>query len=148
MIEGADSQQVRDIDFSSGAMYMVASGGDDGSVKWWDYRHCAAPLHEQPDVHSHWVWQVQFSPNYGDRLLLSAGTDAIVNLWDVAQRNEEESALIKTYDEHEDSIYSVAWSAADPWVFASLSFDGRAVLCTVPQDVQMSILMASSEPVE
>jgi hypothetical protein len=28
-------------------------------------------------------------------------------------------------DQHEDSVYKVAWSAADAWIYCSLSFDGR-----------------------
>jgi hypothetical protein len=33
-----------------------------------------------------------------------------------------------TYDEHEDSVYGLAWSMADPWLCASLSYDGRVVV--------------------
>lgn len=33
-----------------------------------------------------------------------------------------------TYDEHEDSVYGLAWSVADPWLVASLSYDGRVVV--------------------
>ncbi|TPX54443.1 hypothetical protein SeMB42_g00262 [Synchytrium endobioticum] len=29
--------------------------------------------------------------------------------------------VVATYDQHEDSVYSVAWSSGDPWIFASLS---------------------------
>lgn len=32
--------------------------------------------------------------------------------------------VIATYEEHEDSVYAVDWSSADPWLFASLSYDG------------------------
>lgn len=42
--------------------------------------------------------------------------------------------LIKAYDEHEHSVYSVAWGAdvGSPYVFASLSYDGRVVINQVP----------------
>lgn len=30
--------------------------------------------------HSHWVWQARFNPQH-DSLLLSASSDALVNLW-------------------------------------------------------------------
>lgn len=33
-----------------------------------------------------------------------------------------EDSLIKTFEEHEDSVYSVAWGAATTWLFASLSY--------------------------
>ena len=48
---------------------------------------------------------------------------------------------IASYDEHEDSVYAVEWSAADPWVFASLSFDGRLVINRVPRDIKYKILL-------
>lgn len=35
---------------------------------------------------------------------------------------------VHTYEEHEDSVYGLAWSAVDPWLFASLSYDGRVVI--------------------
>eukprot|EP01094_Clydonella_sp_ATCC50884_P016107 TRINITY_DN2680_c0_g1_i1.p1 TRINITY_DN2680_c0_g1~~TRINITY_DN2680_c0_g1_i1.p1 ORF type:complete len:365 (-),score=62.89 TRINITY_DN2680_c0_g1_i1:94-1188(-) len=147
-IENAHAQQVRDMDFNPCSLYLLASGGDDSAVKCWDYRKCTKPVAEHSDVHSHWVWRVEFSPSYGDCMMLTCGTDANVNLWDVSKLNNEDSdssPLIKTYDEHEDSIYSVAWSAADPWTFASLSYDGRAVICTIPQEFKMSILMSGDD---
>ena len=35
----------------------------------------------------------------------------------------------------------VAWSAADPWVFASLSYDGRVVVNRVPGQIKYKILI-------
>jgi len=98
------------------------------------------------------VWKVKFNPAYSDQLLLSSSTDGVVNLWDVAQVtgssnggaaatshsssnapassrfDSGELLPIKTYEEHEDSVYGIAWSGADPWLFASLSYDGRVVV--------------------
>lgn len=28
-------------------------------------------------------------------------------------------------DQHEESVYKVAWSPADAWIYCSLSYDGR-----------------------
>lgn len=30
-------------------------------------------------------------------------------------------------DQHEESVYKVAWSPADAWIYCSLSYDGRLV---------------------
>ena len=49
--------------------------------------------------------------------------------------------LVKQYDVHEDSVYSLAWSVADPWIFASLSFDGRVVVDHVPSVEMYKILL-------
>ena len=35
----------------------------------------------------------------------------------------------------------VAWSAADPWTFASLSYDGRIAVNHVPSAVKYKILI-------
>jgi WD40 repeat protein len=34
---------------------------------------------------------------------------------------------VRVIDQHEDSIYSVAWSPADAWMYCSLSYDGTYV---------------------
>lgn len=51
-----------------------------------------------------------------------------------------EDAVIKEFEEHEDSVYSVEWSGVDPWVFASLSYDGRLVINHVPNKEKFRIL--------
>lgn len=45
------------------------------------------------------------------------------------------------YDDHEDSVYGAVWSVADPWTFASLSYDGRLALNTVPRAEKYRILL-------
>jgi WD40 repeat protein len=52
-----------------------------------------------------------------------------------------EDGVLATYDEHEDSVYSVEWSSADPWTFASLSYDGRLVINKVPRAEKYMILL-------
>lgn len=42
---------------------------------------------------------------------------------------------------HEESVYSVVWSAADAWVFGSLSFDGRVAISYVPPAEKYRILL-------
>jgi len=44
-------------------------------------------------------------------------------------------------DQHEDSVYALAWSATDAWVHVSLSFDGRVVLDQVPSSEKYKILL-------
>ena len=51
-----------------------------------------------------------------------------------------EDGVIKTFEDHEESVYAAAWSAADPWTFASISYDGRMVVNQVPRDVKFKIL--------
>ncbi|KAJ2656915.1 Protein tssc1 [Coemansia sp. RSA 1200] len=49
--------------------------------------------------------------------------------------------LVAQFDDHETSVYAAHWSAADPWVFASLSFDGRMVINFVPREEKYKILL-------
>lgn len=32
---------------------------------------------------------------------------------------------VRSFDQHEEGVYDVAWSVADAWIYASLSCDGR-----------------------
>ena len=48
--------------------------------------------------------------------------------------------LLKSFDDHEESVYAAAWSGADPWTFASLSYDGRLVINNVPREAKFKIL--------
>ncbi len=38
------------------------------------------------------------------------------------------------------SVYAAEWSCIDPWVFASLSYDGRFVINRVPNDIKFKLL--------
>ena len=62
----------------------------------------------------------------------------MVNLWRIAScssapwlgsedgnNNDPPDVKVRTVDQHEDSVYGVAWSPADAWIYCSLSFDGR-----------------------
>ena len=53
----------------------------------------------------------------------------------------EEDTLIKSYDEHEDSVYSVTWSAASAWIFASVSYRGNVIINIVPNEEKYKILL-------
>lgn len=163
-MEGAHGQLVRDLDFNPNRQYYMASCGDDCRVKFWDTRNCSEPLKVLSD-HSHWVWSVRFN-HFHDQLVLTSSSDSRVILNNVVSlssepfghlvEKEDESdddsvhdrpaeppadGVIATYEEHEDSVYAVAWSTADPWVFASLSYDGRLVINRVPRAEKYKILL-------
>ena len=105
--------------------------------------------------HSHWVWSVKYNP-YHDQLILSCGTE-LINLWCLVSYSsaplgelESESPthnynnidqLVKTYSEHEQSIYSIAWSPHSAWLFASLSYEGKLVINHVPPNEKYKILL-------
>ena len=45
------------------------------------------------------------------------------------------------YDEHEQSVFGLVWSAADAWVSPSLSLDGKCMISHVPPAEKYKILL-------
>jgi len=149
VLKNAHPPCVRDIDVNPNNPYYFVSGGDDCRIKFWDQRNTEKPL-KVLVKHAHWVYKVQYNPKF-DALVLSSSTDGTVNLWNarslafknpsIPQRGnavKQPDKLIKTYDDHEDSVYSLCWSSCDErtwdWAtFASLSYDGRVVVNRVPE---------------
>lgn len=91
------------------------------------------------------IWSVRFNL-FHDQLILSSGSDCKVLLTsaasvssEAANENRLADGLLHCYDQHEDSVYCVEWSNVDPWVFASLSYDGRLCISKVPKDVKAKL---------
>ena len=72
-------------------------------------------------------------------MLLCLVHKSLINLF---YRNDVvEDGVIQIYDDHEDSVYAVEWSAADFWTFASISYDGRLVINKVPRSIKYKQFM-------
>lgn len=162
----AHNHFVRDADFNPNAQYVLATVGDDCETRIWDVRKPSAPVVSLLS-HSHWIWSIRFN-QFHDQLLLSCSSDSKVLLTRIAsqasqpfghliedssdedviqrrqrsQRDEQSLSdkVIAEFEEHEDSVYCAEWSTADPWTFASLSYDGRVVINKVPKSEKMNIL--------
>ncbi|KAL7320827.1 hypothetical protein PS15m_000675 [Mucor circinelloides] len=157
----AHKSTIRAVDYNPNKPYCVVTGGDDAVVNIWDVRQLSQPM-MVVEGHSHWVWSVAFN-QLQDQLLLTSGSDTLVNLHNVVsvssasyldsssededdEQGEERDivkptdGLICTYDQHEDSVYKVAWSPADTWTFASISYAGRVVISQVPTTEKFKIL--------
>ena len=78
----AHAECVRDFDYNPNKPCHLATGGDDGQVKFWDVRKLKIPLKTVSD-HTHWVWCVEYN-RFHDQLLISAGSDRNVNLWRIS----------------------------------------------------------------
>lgn len=48
--------------------------------------------------------------------------------------------LLEKFEHHEDSVYCAEWSV-DPWIFCSVSWDGRVVIKKVPKKYKYQILL-------
>ncbi|XP_058833089.1 EARP-interacting protein homolog [Topomyia yanbarensis] len=154
VIEDAHSQLVRDVDCNPNKQCHIVTGGDDGVMKIWDFRNTKEHVFARSD-HNHWIWNVRFN-SYHDQLLLSSSSDGKVLLTCASSvcsevlltehehtddKEQLADGLLQTYDQHEDSVYCVDWSTANPWLFASLSYDGRMVISKVPKQYKYQILL-------
>eukprot|EP00252_Welwitschia_mirabilis_P016142 TRINITY_DN35668_c0_g1_i1.p1 TRINITY_DN35668_c0_g1~~TRINITY_DN35668_c0_g1_i1.p1 ORF type:complete len:354 (+),score=71.27 TRINITY_DN35668_c0_g1_i1:144-1205(+) len=139
---------VRDLDYNPKRESIMVTAGDDSKICVWDFRMPQMPVKELPG-HTHWTWRVKYNPEY-EELILSAGTDSTVNLWQTSPFQSQSlcsvespkgntDPLLKAYNDFEDSVYGLSWSDQDPWIFASLSYDGRVVVDTVPHNIQKAI---------
>lgn len=157
-IEEAHGQFVRDIDCNPNKQCHFVTGGDDGFIKIWDCRMPKEAVFARND-HAHWVWSVRFN-TFHDQLILSSSSDCKVLLVcasSVSSEAVEElsgnspkdefqhkflaDGLLQTFDQHEDSVYCVEWSNVDPWIFASLSYDGRLLISKVPKQYKYQIIL-------
>ncbi|KAL0485272.1 hypothetical protein AKO1_011681 [Acrasis kona] len=48
--------------------------------------------------------------------------------------------LIQSIDEHQESVYSIAWSSCNSWVFGSVSYEGRVLIHQVKHSEKLKIL--------
>uniref|UniRef100_A0A7S3LLR3 EIPR1-like beta-propeller domain-containing protein n=1 Tax=Aplanochytrium stocchinoi TaxID=215587 RepID=A0A7S3LLR3_9STRA len=158
----ADRVRVRQVDHNPNKPFYVATAGDDRTVKFWDIRHNESPV-KILSGHSHWVDQVKYNKSH-DQLVISAGTDTLVSLWRVSsissaplldflaeddgtnqvvpsKESDNNDALIKSTDDHFDSVYSIVWSCNDAWIYASVSYDGRVCVNHVPSAEKYKILL-------
>uniref|UniRef100_A0A1B6D331 EIPR1-like beta-propeller domain-containing protein n=1 Tax=Clastoptera arizonana TaxID=38151 RepID=A0A1B6D331_9HEMI len=152
MIENAHTQLVRDLDFNPNRQYYLGTCGDDACSRFWDVRNPTEAILTRSD-HSHWVWCLRYN-HFHDQLVLSASSDNVVLLTSVASIASDPldsdtentnpklpDGVLSTYDQHEDSVYCVEWSSADPWCFASLSYDGRLLINRVPKAHKFKLLL-------
>ncbi|CAJ0949133.1 unnamed protein product, partial [Mesorhabditis belari] len=142
------------LDFNPNLPNCLATGGDDGVIRIWDTRQPKTPIH-CVKAHSHWITMLRYHPDH-DQLLLSGSSDSCVILT-CAQSVSSEVKLTKTEDEdevteqlpdgeldriieHEDTVCAVQWSTAEPWTYASLSFDGRVVVSRVSRQHKYTLM--------
>ena len=51
--------------------------------------------------------------------------------------------MLTTHDCFSSSVYAAEWSMSDsvPWIFASVSYDGRVVVNQVPKDTKLKVFL-------
>jgi EARP and GARP complex-interacting protein 1 len=168
-------------------------------AQFFDLRSAKRPILVGRGGHSHWAWSVKYNP-FHDQLVLSTGTDSVVNLWRVStissaplltlddddddnrygddndlggggggnrygggattsfsssgpydpdgpsslslESSSAPNVRVTRYDHGGDPVYSSAWgSAADAWIYATVSYDGMVALNHVPSKEKYKILL-------
>lgn len=144
----------RDVDYNPNVDYQVVTSGEDGQLRFWDLRNLSKCLKALNNGHHHWVLKARYNSHH-DQLVVSCGSDSAVCLWRIGsvastplgaeaptEALRPPDGLIRRYEEHEDSVYSCCWAAGDiaaPWVFASVSFDGKLAVNRVPAEEKSRI---------
>jgi len=142
---------VMDVDvFWDGDMYRILSGGDDATVRLWQFRPDRVT---QLAGHNGAVLSLAYSPD--GKYLASGSDDRTLRVWPLDQDKVggnalllQEPALVKPESStmqapdleklessplaHTDSIWSVGFSPTKPWLLVSASWDGRVKLWHVP----------------
>lgn len=202
---------VTDLDYNPNKPNVLSSSGQDGLIKFWDLRFTASyddehhgitsswarhsPLRTVRGGHTHWTTCVKYNGHH-DQLLLSGGTDSIVNLWRISSissaplidlggssandlggssanddftptddNSHVDNTAVDSFEnvpedadsvgtdggnapdvrvtkmEMREAIYDLTWSAADPWLFVTLAYDGNVVLNHVPSKEKYKILL-------
>jgi WD40 repeat protein len=149
------------VDANPNRPHFFLTAGEDGAVKFWDARKPSETVQQLNDGHQHWVTKARYNP-FHDQLVISSSTDGIVCLWRATSvssaplldmesdddedhkaenKKQQQDALVKSFSDNLDSVYGLAWSAVNAWVFASLSYDGKMVIHTVPSGEKYKILL-------
>ncbi|KAL7669522.1 hypothetical protein ACOME3_010174 [Neoechinorhynchus agilis] len=76
---------------------------------------------------------------------INGSSDSTVVLYDTHSHDLSADNVVKIYDDHEESVYGVDWSKNDSWNFASLSYDGKVSINTMPNKERHDTLLADYE---
>jgi len=155
-VAAASPQQLRDCHFACNTPHVLSTVGDDQQLRVWDLRRADSGPLLTLGGHSRWVWRVRHNPVH-DSLLLTSAADCAVGLHYLpgiraAAQHKRPVAppppgkpppdgRVHSIGDHEEAVYGVEWSTVDPWVFASLSYDGRVVINRVPSSLKYKILI-------
>lgn len=129
------------IDFDRAKPGQFMSAGTDGYVFVHDIRYnttCSLATVREVKAHEHTVNGCLFNP-FHDELVLSCSSDQTLKLWDIEPGSE--AKCLRRLADYGDSVVALCWSSISPWVFAGLSYNGKLLVETVPNEKKMGILL-------
>ncbi|XP_076884184.1 histone-binding protein MSI1-like [Bidens hawaiensis] len=106
--------------------WLVATGSDDHTVKFFDLRKLVRPLHTF-DNHNDMLVKVEWSP-HRENILASCCCDGRVMIWDTHGIGREESEggtaeLLHIHAGHSDAVADISWNPTEDGMIASVSLD-------------------------
>ncbi|KAH7849104.1 hypothetical protein Vadar_013040 [Vaccinium darrowii] len=122
-----------------GSIFLHLTAEDASGIHIWDLRMPKFPILELPG-HPHWArhnimvkedMNTHFLAECRNRLSGQLWLASLPSINDLSSESLVESPtrqidpLLNSYSDYEDSVYGVACSSREPWMFASLSYDGR-----------------------
>lgn len=155
------------LDANPNRPHVFLTGGEDGQISFWDARltrgDTLALMTFKKPGHEHWVTKARYNP-FHDQLVASASSDGTAALWRAVSvsstplitldgAGEEEQpqplrsnannsdVLVKSFGDNLDSVYGLAWSSVNAWVLASMSYDGKVKIHSVPSSEKYKILL-------
>jgi len=169
-IKNAHDQRIRDIQYNPQRPYYFVSAGDDNRMRYWDIRKPDAalkvvcghshwinrvrfnPLNDQLLLSASsdatiCLWSLPSLAELQQEGTSGIEDDTIEGVKHDDSSSESSTQLSRGEDklacritEHDDSVTDICWSKQSPWVFASVSYDGRCVIHHVPNQLKYEIL--------
>ena len=115
------------------------------SIKFWDIRKGGLPF-KVYDNHHNLLTQAKYNHSH-DELIACGYDDGSVGLLRLVSASSSteadvEDALVRLYDEHEDSVLRCEWGRSSAWMFVSISSSPTLlVLNMVPNAEKYRILL-------
>lgn len=125
---------------------LVLSGGADNNVNLWRVASCSSSpwlgggIDDDSEKDENSERRSLMSERSGKEGALTDQTSETGASED-SQSMDPPDVLIKALNQHTDTVYSVAWSPADAWVYCSMSLDGRVYLNHVPAAEKYKLLL-------
>ena len=129
-VPDAHDEDVNCLSFSKFDSFMLVTGSSDQTVKLWDMRNLAKPMHVMEGHHGP-VMQVAWSPTT-ETVVGSCGEDRRVHLWDISRIGEEQTAedaedgapeLLFIHGGHTAKVSEFSFNEHDDWTVCSVSED-------------------------